>query len=172
MMASETLCQSNLALPPGIAPACRAPTGPPRFARHNPIPQPPATSTTCSPRSPCRQPPHGRSCGRAQRNNRRARIGQRARDTPSEGGADAHAPAQWLREAAIARCLPSPPVAAINREQYAELARLAANLNELTRLANEGGRVTVADELLASMMIETRRLRLALLGVGEASDDS
>ena len=38
-------------------------------------------------------------------------------------------PAQLLREAALARCLPSPPVAAINREQYAELARLAANLN-------------------------------------------
>jgi hypothetical protein len=80
-------------------------------------------------------------------------------------------PAQWLREAALARCLPSPPVAAINREQYAELARLAANLNQLTRLANEGGRVTVADGLLASMTIETKRLRLALLGIGEAGDD-
>jgi hypothetical protein len=81
------------------------------------------------------------------------------------------APAQWLREAALARCLPSPPVAAINREQYAELARLAANLNQLTRLANEGARVTVADDLLASMTIETKRLRLALLGIGEAGDD-
>jgi hypothetical protein len=46
-------------------------------------------------------------------------------------------PAQWLREAALTRRLPSPPVAAINREQYAELARLAANLNQLARLANE-----------------------------------
>jgi hypothetical protein len=80
-------------------------------------------------------------------------------------------PAQWLREAALARCLPSPPVAAINREQYAELARLAANLNQLTRLANEGGRVTVANDLLASMRIETKPLRLALLGIGEAGDD-
>jgi hypothetical protein len=41
----------------------------------------------------------------------------------------------------------------------------------LTRLANEGGRVTVANELLASMTIETKRLRLALLGIGEAGDD-
>jgi hypothetical protein len=80
-------------------------------------------------------------------------------------------PAQWLREAALARCLPSPPVAAINREQYAELARLAANLNQLTRLANEGGRVTVANDLLASMTRETKRLRLSLLGIGEAGDD-
>jgi hypothetical protein len=80
-------------------------------------------------------------------------------------------PAQWLREAALARRLPSPPVAAINREQYAELARLAANLNQLARLANEGGRVTVADGLLARTAIEAKRLRLALLGIDEAGDD-
>lgn len=47
-------------------------------------------------------------------------------------------PAQWLREAALSRRLPSPPVAAVNREQYAELARLSANLNQLTRLAKSG----------------------------------
>ncbi len=80
-------------------------------------------------------------------------------------------PAQWLREAALARRLPSPPVAAINREQYAELARLAANLNQLTRLADEGGRVKVADALLRRMTIEAKRLRLALLGIGEAGED-
>jgi hypothetical protein len=80
-------------------------------------------------------------------------------------------PAQWLREAALSRRLPSPPVAAINREQYAELARLAANLNQLTRLANEGGRVKVADVLLTRMATEAKRLRLALLGIGEACDD-
>lgn len=80
-------------------------------------------------------------------------------------------PAQWLRTAALARRLPSPPVADINRAQYAELARLAANLNQLTRLANEGGRVTVADALLARVANEARRLRLALLGLGEGGDD-
>jgi hypothetical protein len=80
-------------------------------------------------------------------------------------------PAKWLREAALARRLPSPPVAAINREQYVELARLAANLNQLTRLANEGGRVIVADALLARTAHEAKRLRLALLGIGEAGDD-
>jgi hypothetical protein len=52
-----------------------------------------------------------------------------------------------------------------------ELARLAANLNQLTRLANEGGRVKVASALLTSMAIEAKRLRLALLGIGEAGDD-
>jgi hypothetical protein len=80
-------------------------------------------------------------------------------------------PAQWLREAALSRRLPSPPVAAINREQYAELARLAANLNQLAHLANEGGRVTVADTLLTRVASETRQLRLALLGVGGKDDD-
>lgn len=47
-------------------------------------------------------------------------------------------PAQWLREAALTRNLPSPPVAPINREQYAELARLSANLSQLALLGIEG----------------------------------
>lgn len=76
------------------------------------------------------------------------------------------APAQWLREAALSRRLPSPPVPPINREQYAELARLAANLNQLTRLANEGRPVTVADALLQRLAAEVGRLRLALIGAG------
>jgi hypothetical protein len=80
-------------------------------------------------------------------------------------------PAQWLREAALTRNLPSPPVAPINREQYAELARLSANLNQLARLANEGDRVTVDDGLLKRVADETRRLRLALIGVEGQSDD-
>jgi hypothetical protein len=80
-------------------------------------------------------------------------------------------PAQWLREAALTRRLPSPPVAAINREQYAELARLAANLNQLAHLANEGKPVTVASALLERAAAETRRLRLALLGIGGGTDD-
>lgn len=74
-------------------------------------------------------------------------------------------PAQWLREAALSRRLPSPPVPPINREQYAELARLAANLNQLTRLANEGRPVTVDDALLQRLAGEVGRLRLALIGV-------
>lgn len=75
-------------------------------------------------------------------------------------------PAHWLREAALSRRLPSPPVPPINREQYAELARLAANLNQLTRLANEGRSVTVADTLLQQLAGEVGRLRLALIGAG------
>lgn len=80
-------------------------------------------------------------------------------------------PARWLRDAALTRRLPSPPVAAINREQYVELARLAANLNQLTHMANEGRNVTIANGLLECLVVETRRLRQALLGVEVSGDD-
>ena len=75
-------------------------------------------------------------------------------------------PAQWLREAALSRRLPSPPVPPINREQYAELARLSANLNQLAHAANIGQPVTVADALLQRLAGEVGRLRLGLLGMG------
>ena len=79
--------------------------------------------------------------------------------------------AKWLREAALTRRLPSPPVPEINRAQYAELARLSSNLNQLTRIANEGRNVTVNVRLLERLDVEVGRLRQALLGVG-ATDDS
>lgn len=74
-------------------------------------------------------------------------------------------PAQWLREAALSRRLPSPPAPAVNREQYVELARLSANLNQLTRLANSGESVVVFDGLLHWLAEEVSALRLALLGM-------
>ena len=73
-------------------------------------------------------------------------------------------PAQWLREAALTRRLPSPPVAAINRAEYAELARLANNLNQLMRVAHSEQAVVVADALLQRLLDEVGRLRLALIG--------
>lgn len=73
-------------------------------------------------------------------------------------------PATWLRTAALDRRLPPPPVPAINREQYAELARLSANLNQLARRANEGRPVSVDDGLLRDVAAEVSRLRLALIG--------
>jgi hypothetical protein len=75
-------------------------------------------------------------------------------------------PAQWLREAALTRRLPTPPVPAVNIEQYAELARLAANLNQLAKHANTGRVVVVSPELLESTTAEVQRLRQALLGLG------
>ena len=40
------------------------------------------------------------------------------------------------------------PVAAINHKHCVESARLASNLNQLTHLAKQDGRVAVADALL------------------------
>lgn len=74
-------------------------------------------------------------------------------------------PAQWLRQAALTRRLPPPPVPAVNRQQYVELARLSANLNMIAKHANSGKPVTVATELLARLTREVSRLRLELIGV-------
>ena len=72
-------------------------------------------------------------------------------------------PAQWLREAALKRRLPPPP-ATLNRQHYIELGRLAANLNQLAKRANEGGHVVLADALLQRLQHEVSCLRVELLG--------
>lgn len=73
-------------------------------------------------------------------------------------------PAHWLREAALSRRLPTPPVPPINREHYADLARLSGNLNQLAKLANTGHPVTVDSAFLQRIGTEVARLRLALIG--------
>jgi len=75
-------------------------------------------------------------------------------------------PAQWLRQAALSRRLPSPPVPAINRAAYAELARLTGNVNQLAWHANRGEGVHVDADLLRRLGLEVRLLRLALIGAG------
>lgn len=79
----------------------------------------------------------------------------------------AMSPAQWLREAALKRRLPSAPTPAINIAEYGKLARLSANLNQLVRLAHEGRPVTINEDMIRRLMDEVTRLRLALLGQGE-----
>ena len=76
-------------------------------------------------------------------------------------------PAQWLRDAALKRRLPSPPAPAINIAEYGKLAGLSNNLNQLVRLAHEGRAVTINDAMLQHVLDEVTRLRLALLGQGE-----
>ena len=68
-------------------------------------------------------------------------------------------PAHWLREAALTRRLPSPTVSAINREQYAELARLAANLNHLTRLASRACRIQIRPARRARLIAAVAAIR-------------
>ena len=77
---------------------------------------------------------------------------------------------QWLRESALSRRLPPPPVPTVNREQYANLARMAANLNQMAKLANCGQPVAVDAALLQCLSSEVGRLRLALIGAGGGDD--
>ncbi|OJI06599.1 MAG: mobilization protein [Candidatus Micrarchaeum sp. ARMAN-1] len=83
-----------------------------------------------------------------------------------KAAAMAMSPAQWLREAALKRRLPSPPVPAINVAEYGKLARLSANLNQLVRLAHEGRPVTINEDMIRHLLDEVSRLRLSLLGQG------
>ncbi|MCY0900543.1 MAG: mobilization protein, partial [Firmicutes bacterium] len=76
-------------------------------------------------------------------------------------------PAQWLRDAALKRRLPSAPVPAINVAEYGKLARLSANLNQLVKLVHEGRPVTINEDMIRRLLDEVTRLRLALLGHGE-----
>ena len=74
-------------------------------------------------------------------------------------------PAQFLRHAALTRRLPRPPVPAVNRDEYAKLGRLAGNLNQLVRRANQGQHVILTDPLVKLLLAEVNALRQALLGV-------
>lgn len=72
-------------------------------------------------------------------------------------------PSQWLRTAALDRKLPPTPVPEANREAYGELTRLAVNINQLARAANEG-RAVVSPSLLLGVRKEIIQLQQALLG--------
>lgn len=77
----------------------------------------------------------------------------------------------WLRQVALSRLMPRPRVPEVNRETYAELARLAGNLNQLARAAHEG-RATVPGALLQATHDAIKHLRLELLGVADDSQNS
>ena len=114
-----------------------------------------------------RRPPQERPRHRARHHHRRARVARRAASAASQSPANEHDP-RPLAAGSGTIAPPSFPSSAppINREQYAELARLSANLNQLTKLANSGQSVIVADPLLQRLASEVGRLRLALLGAG------
>lgn len=78
-------------------------------------------------------------------------------------------PTVWLRRAALSRMVPRPPVPELNRAAYAELARLAGNLNQLTRAAHEG-RIAIAPEFINKIREAVQELRLGLLGAERDSE--
>jgi hypothetical protein len=120
-----------------------------------------------------RRPPQGRSRGGAHHDDRRARIGKRVRNAACKGGPVTHDDGAVAARGGARAVL---AIAASRRHQSRAVRRASAPRREpepvqLTRLANEGGRVTVANDLLASMTMEAKRLRLALRGVCEAGND-
>lgn len=76
-------------------------------------------------------------------------------------------PSTLLRLAALARMLPPPVAPEVNRQAYAELSRLASNLNQLARAAH-AGRVAIEPEQLEALYGLVQHLRLELIG---ARDD-
>ncbi len=74
---------------------------------------------------------------------------------------------EYLRAAALQRDLP-PTIPAINREQWAELARLAANLNQIARALNMGDRphdCAGLHDQIAECLRVLAMVRGALIGV-------
>lgn len=83
--------------------------------------------------------------------------------------------AEFVRSAALGRDIqPAPPVAPqVNREVYADLARLAANFNQVARHLNEG-RAIVGNQLARDVIAQILQiseqlatLRAELIGNGE-----
>jgi hypothetical protein len=75
-------------------------------------------------------------------------------------------PVQLLRETALSNKLPPKQaiVPSINREMYAELAKIGVNLNQLARAANQGYAVTVDDSLLGRVYDKLSQMQRILLG--------
>ena len=69
---------------------------------------------------------------------------------------------EWIRTAA----LKPPPrvIPSINKAAWADLARLAGNLNQITRAINQGLKTDLAAADIAAIRDQVQRLRLELLG--------
>jgi hypothetical protein len=78
---------------------------------------------------------------------------------------------EWLRRAGLAKRL-TPAIPAVNREAWAELARVAGNLNQIARSMNAAGQVHDADlvGILAELHGQVARLRGDLVGLYQVKD--
>lgn len=89
------------------------------------------------------------------------------REVVAEKAQAAHLPVSvFMRQAGLGHRVHAVPTG--NAERWAELAKLAANLNQLTHHANAGREVGIATSLLDDLHREVQGLRRELLG-GEAS---
>lgn len=81
----------------------------------------------------------------------------------SRAAAGGVTPGDLLRSAALALPMPPAPVPEANRAEYAHLAGLANNLNQITRAVNSGLPVMIDSTLLEAISVEVSQLRFALL---------
>lgn len=72
-------------------------------------------------------------------------------------------PGHWLRQAGLARRLPSPSVSAISSKEYAELAQLASTIREFAWGEKLGQSSSVGDHLLAQLRTHVDQLERSLL---------
>ncbi len=84
--------------------------------------------------------------------------------------------ATYVRRAVLAQRPPRGVVPAVNVAAYQDLARTAANLNQVTRHLNEGGRLDATGtarlaDVLDRLTAQVRALRLALMRGGDDGDD-
>ena len=83
-------------------------------------------------------------------------AGEPAAPRRGRGGRPRHAPGSVRAETIGVR---------VTSAEYAELARLSGNLNQLARLADSGQAVVVANAFLERLVSEVSCLRQALLGL-------
>ena len=79
---------------------------------------------------------------------------------------------EYLRSASLG-VLP-PTIPQINREAWANLARVAGNLNQYQAKINEGSATGHPSEVIQELSDQVRKLRFELLGIveSEADDES
>jgi len=83
--------------------------------------------------------------------------------------------ATYIRSALLGARRAEPARAGMRARMYSELARTAANINQLTRHLNEGGRIDATGTArlageLGQLRAEVHALRLTLLGVADEGD--
>ena len=78
--------------------------------------------------------------------------------------------ATWLRLAGLRRRAPRAPVPAINRQLYADLARVGGLLNQLTAEAHRG-RVVALGVNLRELHALLQQVRLELIGAAPPDDE-
>ncbi len=79
---------------------------------------------------------------------------------------------EWLRRAGLGKRLP-PAVPEVNMVEWAKLARVAGNLNQITWEMNSTGQIRDADlvGILAELHGQVSRLRGDLVGSGHQVED-